>query len=294
MFTKDMFYTLPKYENMKFWFTYNFKTSSWDVIEEEGTIASISARDPLTFTQTSGVIDTDMQILEEFKKFQLRPEYALATFDITEATKYTLEELEDTYEMVFAGAALTRAYYHLPGRNPDNYWPQIENAFNWLRSTDFFIAPASTRFHDSYPGGLCVHSLTVLRRALQLMHSAPFSNSSKLGDVGLCALAHDWCKINLYESYLRNVKNDDTGVWEKVTAYRYTGNSVVNLGHGVSSMFLLAKFFRLNTEEASAIRWHMGAYRVCDSEFSEMQTCNEQFPLVLLLQFADQLSLVQY
>lgn len=68
----------------------------------------------------------------------------------------------------------------------------------------------------------------------------------------------------------------------------------MNLGHGVSSMFLINKFFRLNIEEASAIRWHMGAYRTDDNEFNELQSSNENFMLVHLIQFADQLSLVKY
>ena len=75
---------------------------------------------------------------------------------------------------------------------------------------------------------------------------------------------------------------------------RSAGNAVINLGHGVSSMFLINKFFHLSLEEASAIRWHMGSYRTSDAEFDELQTCNENFMLVHLLQFADQLSLVKY
>ena len=126
------------------------------------------------------------------------------------------------------------------------------------------------------------------------MHCEKFNNSAKLGDAILCALVHDWCKIDMYESYIKNVKNDATGVWDHVSAFRYKGSAVINLGHGVSSMFLVSKFFRLNLEEASAIRWHMGAYRTSDAEFDELQTCNEQFPLVHLLQFADQLSLVKF
>ena len=37
----------------------------------------------------------------------------------------------------------------------------IENLIQWLEDSDFFVAPASTRFHGNYDGGLCEHSLNV-------------------------------------------------------------------------------------------------------------------------------------
>lgn len=290
MFNKDKFNEMPKSSDMRFQYAYDFKNRAWAVYEDGGHIASIDATDEDKFLGTSGVVTLDIDILQDFKIFKQRPEYYLMHFEIPqEVAKFV-----DVYETLFAGAIFIRARNHNVGCNPDDAWPQIEKALNWLRTNDFYKAPASSRFHDAFEGGLCFHSLKVVQNIIDLMHCSKFADSSKLGDAVFCALVHDWCKINLYEQYQKNVKNDETGLWEKVAAYRYTGNAILNLGHGVSSMFVVSKFFKLNVEEASAIRWHMGSYRVVESEFSELQTCNEQFPLVHLLQFADQLSLVNY
>ena len=39
--------------------------------------------------------------------------------------------------------------------------PGADKLLEWLKSTDFFTAPASTRFHGAYPGGLVKHSMNV-------------------------------------------------------------------------------------------------------------------------------------
>lgn len=294
MFTAERFESLPKFADIRFKYVYDFTLDAWLVIEEGGTVAVLSATQENTFKESSGIIQLDMDILSDFDKFKKRPEYSLVSIKVPEKNSITIEALQEMYELAFVGSVLVRAVNHNVGCNPDDAWPQIDKALKWIRSTDFFKAPASSVYHDSYEGGLCYHSLKVAQNIIDLMHCEKFNNSAKLGDAILCALVHDWCKIDMYESYIKNVKNDATGVWDHVSAFRYKGSAVINLGHGVSSMFLASKFFRLNLEEASAIRWHMGAYRTSDAEFDELQTCNEQFPLVHLLQFADQLSLVKF
>lgn len=289
MFDRKKFDEMPKFTDMRFQYVYDLANRRWAVYEEGCQIASIDIEDE-TKMVSSGVTTLDLEILQDFNIFKKRPEYYLLHFEIPS----NLRELPDVYSEVFAGAVFVRATNHVVGCNPDDAWPQIEKYLNWLATTDFFLAPASSKYHDSFAGGLCFHSLRVVQRIIDLMHTNVFGDNSKFGDAIFCALTHDLCKINLYESYNKNVKNEETGVWEKVLAYRYTGNPLVNLGHGVSSMFILNKFFKLNIEEAHAIRWHMGAYRVSDEEFNELQTSNETFMLVHLLQFADQLSLVSY
>lgn len=295
MFNKEKFESIPKYKDLKYSYKYDFDTDCWDVIEDGGIIASVSNKDSNTFTCSSGVIAIDVDILRDFNKFIQRPEYTMIQriqdiYDVHNNVQF----FQDLYEEMFVGSVLVRAVNHKVGCDPDDAWPQIDKALNWLRSTDFFKAPASSVYHDCYEGGLCYHSLKVVKCIFELMQCKKFKDSAKLGDAIFCALVHDWCKINLYEPYLKNVKNENTNTWEKVQAYKYTGNAVINLGHGVSSMFLINKFFNLNIEEASAIRWHMGSYRTSDAEFDELQQCNENFMLVHLLQFADQLSLVKY
>ena len=293
MFNEEKFNYIPKFSELKFQYVYDFLTRCWKVYQNNEYLEiDIVDASVVSYNKTleGNLLDLEVQI--DFNKFKQRPEFKLLHFKIPCVND--IDAMIDIYEELFVGAAFYRAYHHVIGCNPDDGFPQVSRALKWLRTTDFYRAPASSMYHDSFPGGLLYHSLKVAKNCVELMHSSKFMDNSKLGDAVLCALIHDWCKIDLYESYLRNVKNDQTGIWEKVPSYRYKGSAVINLGHGVSSMFLATKFFKLNLEEASAIRWHMGAYRTSDAEFNELQTCNEQFPLVHLLQFADQLALVKY
>lgn len=290
---------ISKFTELKNSYVYDFSRKSWAVYNDEGNVAAINVNCdevkegvPISevMQKSTGSVVKDMDILQDFQLFRNRPEYKLLHIEIPK----NISEFENVYGELLTGAIFLRARYHNIGCNPDEAWPQVEKCLTWLSTTDFFLAPASSRFHDSFAGGLCFHSLRVAQRIVDLMHTATFGDTSRLGDAVFCALIHDWCKIGLYESYNKNVKNEDTGAWEKVVAYRYTGKPLLKLGHGVTSMFLANKFFRLNVEEATAIRWHMGAYRVSDEEFDELQNSNEEFLLVHLLQFADQLALVKY
>lgn len=291
--------SMPKFDSLKYTYVYDFSNRSWAVYADSEKIAAINVdcdqlKEGVTVSKilqkSTGSVAKDMDIISDFQVFKQRPEYRLLHIEIPQ----NISDFPYVYGELLTGAIFVRARFHNVGCNPDDAWPQVEKCLTWLYTTDFFTAPASSRYHDAFAGGLCFHSLRVAQRIVDLMHTFTFGDISKLGDAVLCALVHDWCKINLYESYNKNVKNEETGVWEKVLAYRYTGKPLVNLGHGVSSMFLVNKFFRLNVEEATAIRWHMGAFRVSDDEVDELQTSNEEFLLVHLLQFADQLSLVKY
>lgn len=164
--------------------------------------------------------------------------------------------------------------------------------YNWISQTDFFVAPASTRFHESFEYGLLVHSMNVMNEGIKLLSLDKFSTISLFSAV-LVSLIHDWCKIGLYEPYEKNVKNELTGKWEKQPAYR-RGKPMYSLGHGATSMYLSSKFFRLSYEESAAVRWHMGRWYVTDSEIDELQHANESLPLVLFLQFADMLAITEY
>lgn len=170
---------------------------------------------------------------------------------------------------------------------------RASRVLTWLESTDFLTAPASTRFHDSVRGGLLYHSLSVLNNALILAGSPQFE-AIPVASITIVCLVHDWCKIGLYKTYMKNVKDDRTGIWSKVEAYTYRDDRAINLGHGASSMYLAMKAFRLNIEECSAIRWHMGRWNCVETEFNELQQVNRQYPLAHLLQFADQLSITDY
>ena len=169
---------------------------------------------------------------------------------------------------------------------------KANRCITWLESTDFFSAPASTQYHDSCDGGLVQHSLTVYNKMVELLGIASFCEVDWRHAL-LTALVHDWCKIGLYERFMKNVKNEATGAWEQVVAFRHA-KTQIPLGHGTASMFMAERFFKLSTEQALAIRWHMGVYQVAETEKPDLFRSNESYPMVYLLQFADQLSITTY
>ncbi|MEG1925939.1 MAG: hydrolase [Ruthenibacterium sp.] len=164
----------------------------------------------------------------------------------------------------------------------------IESLIQWLESTDFFEAPASTKFHEPYEGGLVEHSLTVYDKMqiqvaeYELVHPEHIVHPES---IILCSLLHDICKANFYKAGTRNVKNEKTGVWEKVPVYLVEDS--FPMGHGEKSMFLIERFVRLEPDEAMAIRWHMGAWGVAGNDIYALTGALEKFPIVLLLQTAD-------
>ena len=142
---------------------------------------------------------------------------------------------------------------------------------DWLETTDFFEAPASTKHHGAYPGGLVNHSLMVYDYLLINPHAAGYGMETR----AVCALLHDVCKANYY------VK-DGT---------RYSVKDSLPMGHGEKSVYLVMKHMDLTDEEALAIRWHMGAY---DDAFKggscALGAAQDKCPLVLALHHADMLA----
>jgi hypothetical protein len=127
---------------------------------------------------------------------------------------------------------------------------------DWMdKRSDFFYAPASTRFHGAHSEGLVMHSLNVFdllyaRNEVEQAHEAE--------SIAIVSLLHDLCKANFYKETTRNVKNDATGQWEKVPYYSIEDK--FPFGHGEKSVFLIERFMRLTPDEAIAIRWHMGGF----------------------------------
>lgn len=158
----------------------------------------------------------------------------------------------------------------------------------WLQKTDFFTAPASTKFHSSYEGGLCKHSLNVYDNLMDEveLYNKKASKEIPAESVLICALLHDLRKANYYKTSIRNIKNEETGVWEKQPFYQVEDQ--FPYGHGEGAVFLIERFMRLKTSEAVAIRWHMGGFdpaakggNGCASKAFAM------YPLAVLLSVAD-------
>ena len=164
---------------------------------------------------------------------------------------------------------------------------------NWIEKSDFFEAPASSKFHLDVPGGLCEHSLNVCKNLKRLVDmEKPLHPELNIGmeSIVICGLLHDLCKANFYDIDYRNVKNSETGQWEKVPYY--VTNEQDPWGHGEKSVMLILKYMKLNDDEICAINWHMGGYdeRVKGGATKSISAAYERYPIAVLLQAADFIS----
>lgn len=164
-----------------------------------------------------------------------------------------------------------------------------QRLLDYLQSpaSDFFEAPASTRFHGAYKGGLVDHSLNVYdclkdylsrERVKTVYGLQQFSEET----IAVVALLHDLCKINVYHPGKRNVKIN--GEWQSVDTFEYS--DTLPYGHGEKSVYMITGFMRLSRDESFAIRYHMGF----SSEFDDPRSIGytfEHFPLAFALSTAD-------
>ena len=157
----------------------------------------------------------------------------------------------------------------------------IEELISYIETTDFYTAPASTRFHGSKEGGLLEHSLTVYEIFDKKIKEAgiDFPDDS----IKISALLHDLCKVNFYKVDFRNTKNS-LGEWVKVPYY--TINDSLPLGHGEKSVMMIRDYIKLSREEMFSIRWHMGFTEPKESYNYVGETFNN-YPMALLLHEAD-------
>ena len=162
-----------------------------------------------------------------------------------------------------------------------------ESLLSYLMSDacDFFRAPASTRYHGAYEGGLVEHSLNVYdclcdymaRKRVKDVYGIDYSAES----IAIAALLHDLCKINFYVESTRNVK--ENGVWKSVPYY--TIDDRLPYGHGEKSVYIASGYMRLTRDEAFAIRYHMGFSG--PEDMNSVSSAFEMFPLAFALNVAD-------
>ena len=160
---------------------------------------------------------------------------------------------------------------------------RLEELLEWLCKADFFTAPASTRYHGGYAGGLCQHSIDVYQYAKKLSFLMPSAPSEE--SLAVAALFHDVCKVNLYKVDKRNQKID--GVWREVPVYVIEEKFHFG-GHGSKSVFLVQQFMKLTTEEAAAINCHMGFSDGSATTVRDVSSAYQQFPLAWLTHVADE------
>jgi len=165
----------------------------------------------------------------------------------------------------------------------------VNELINWLEtSTDFFTAPASTKYHLNEEGGLLKHSLNVCYELFSEMQPKDVLDGFVVSDEGvdkiiIVSLLHDICKANYYTVKTKNVKNKD-GKWVKEPYY--TVDDQFPVGHGEKSVILIQKFIKLTDEEIMAIRWHMGGFEPKDN-YQYISNAFGKCKLALQLHIAD-------
>lgn len=141
----------------------------------------------------------------------------------------------------------------------------------WLKSTDFFTAPAGAKHHGAYRGGLVHHSLNVYYQLLGDLSIRGMERENET--TAICGLLHDVCKVNFYEP-------KDGGGYQAKNAFPF--------GHGEKSVYLISRFMLLTDAEALAIRWHMGAWDDAVRGGSrDLNAAMDLSPLVYALHAAD-------
>lgn len=154
----------------------------------------------------------------------------------------------------------------------------------WLEKSDFFVAPASTKFHGNFEGGLVTHSLNVYDCLLREVEMHGFKDVWSDETIALVSLMHDLCKVNFYKKEWRNVKED--GKWTQKEVY--VVDEKFPCGHGEKSVIILQNYIKLSADEIWAIRAHMGFSDVSFKGGDQLiGKIFEKSKLALLLHVAD-------
>jgi hypothetical protein len=165
--------------------------------------------------------------------------------------------------------------------NRDGIYKLIE----FIRKSDFYTAPASTRFHSCHEGGLLEHSLNVYNSLDTKLKQEPWKSKLQVEEdsIKIVALLHDLCKTYFYKIEMRN-KKDENGKWVQVPFY--TIDDKVPYGHGCKSVMMIEEYIKLKPIERYAIRWHMG-FTEPKEEWNSLGTAIKKYPLILAIHEAD-------
>lgn len=162
-----------------------------------------------------------------------------------------------------------------------------EELLAYLEKTDFFTAPASSKQHSNFEGGLCLHSINVYKRFLKLVQSEygqKWQEKISPESVAIIALLHDLCKTNFYVVEMRNTKVG--GEWVQKPFYKVEDS--LPYGHGEKSVYMISGFMKLTREEAMAINWHMGAFDPrAQANSAVLSNVFYRYPIAFLFHLAD-------
>ena len=187
----------------------NYISDGIEKEDSDGSAVEILVEDDM---KSEDIEDMEYNIRSEYAAYTKRPEFLIGTKIPDELLtdnpidNERMRKMKSICEQFITGCC----YMMYEDEAAKKY---SDRAIKWLASTDFYTAPASTKYHDSEPTGLLKHTLKVVNRVIDLTSIDPFRNIN-LAEAILVAIVHDWCKINFYESFMRNAKNDATGVWE--------------------------------------------------------------------------------
>lgn len=169
----------------------------------------------------------------------------------------------------------------------------IDELLKWLEESDFFEAPASTRYHGCYEGGLVQHCIDVynaLHDELAFIYGDNYMAMYDEESIAIVSLFHDLCKVGRYKAGTRNVKDPVTKQWHEEPTYFYN-EEAFEMGHGAASVYAVQKFMPLEDFEAQAIFWHMGAYDISNyMSLNGLGSAYERNTLAFALHRADMMA----
>lgn len=168
----------------------------------------------------------------------------------------------------------------------------IEELLERLENSDFYVAPASTKYHGAYPGGLVDHSLCVYYNLKSLVENKHLEEVINEDSIKIVGLLHDIDKINKYTIYMKNVPpTEECPKWTKEQFYTTKDASELFVygNHEQNSEYLVRQFIPLTIEESTAILHHMGSM-AWDSAKDNIGVVYNKFPLAVLLYISDMLS----
>lgn len=168
----------------------------------------------------------------------------------------------------------------------------IDEVIAFLCTSDFFKAPASTKYHNCHEGGLLEHSMNVYTQLKEKLNNTEIYGKHSEDTIIITALLHDICKANFYVSEPKNKKvyseegskSDSNGRFDWVSYMGYTIDDKCPLGHGEKSVIMLLYYIKLTKDELFAIRWHMG---LSDENINTAIKALRMYHLALALYEAD-------
>jgi len=175
--------------------------------------------------------------------------------------------------------------------------PGIEKLIEYIRKTDFYEAPASTKYHGCHAGGLLEHSLNVYQCLDAKKNDETWReifNSVTDENIIITALLHDLCKTNFYVMEMKNkkvysetgTKMDSNGRYDWVSVPGYTIEDKNPMGHGEKSVIMAMSFIRLMPAEIYGILYHMG-FTLPKEEYNSLSAAIQKHPFVLAVHEAD-------